>query len=89
MHHKAPYMILCCPDSGTSKNEGHTEPADGFDYMQARDEKQHMEALAQEYLDKLLQESAPASYLPMLAGLVRASDLPLQIRVSSMFLKAL
>ena len=56
--------------------------------MQAKDENQHMEELAQEYLEKLLQESAPASYLPMLAALAQEPALPVYIRVSIFVLTA-
>ena len=49
--------------------------------MQAGKESSQAAALAQEYMDKLLDESAPASYLPMLARLARTCALPVAIRV--------
>ena len=58
-----------------------SETAEGFDYMQAGKESSQAAALAQEYMDKLLEESAPASYLPMLASLVKTAALPVAIRV--------
>ncbi|KAA6412940.1 MAG: hypothetical protein FRX49_13761, partial [Trebouxia sp. A1-2] len=57
-----------------------SETAEGFDYMQAGKESSQAAALAQEYMDKLLDESAPASYLPMLARLARTCALPVAIR---------
>ena len=53
----------------------------GFDYMQAGNENHQAEALAQEYIEELLQRSAPATYLPLLMHVVQASDLPLAIQV--------
>ncbi len=58
-----------------------SETAEGFDYMQAGKESSQAAALAQEYMDELLDESAPASYLPMLARLARTNALPVVIRV--------
>lgn len=58
-----------------------SETAEGFDYMQAGKESSRAAALAQEYMDKLLDESAPASYLPMLASLAKTTALPVAIRV--------
>ena len=57
------------------------ETAKGFDYMQAGKDSSQTTALAQEYMDKLLDESAPASYLPMLAKLAKTTALPVAIRV--------
>ncbi len=49
--------------------------------MQAGKESSQAAALAQEYMDKLLDESAPASYLPMLVSLAKTTALPVAIRV--------
>ncbi|DBA94183.1 TPA: hypothetical protein ACH3X1_001814 [Trebouxia sp. C0004] len=62
---------------------GASETAEGFDYMQAGKESSQAAALAQEYMDKLLDESAPASYLPMLASLAKTTSLPVAIRVAA------
>ena len=58
-----------------------SETAESFDYMQAGKESSQAAALAQEYMDKLLDESAPASYLLMLASLAKTTSLPVPIRV--------
>lgn len=58
-----------------------SETAQDFDYMQAGKASSQAAALAQEYMDKLLDESAPASYLPMLASLAKTTALPVAIRV--------
>ncbi len=58
-----------------------SETAEGFDYMQAGKESSQAAALAQEYVNKLLDESAPASYLPMLAKLAKTTAQPVAIRV--------
>lgn len=58
-----------------------SETAEGFDYMQGGKESSQAAAVAQEYMDKLLAESAPASYLPMLARLAKTTALPVPIRV--------
>ena len=49
--------------------------------MKAGNDRSHAQALAQEYMTKLVHESAPASYLPMLASLVQAPLLPLALKV--------
>ncbi|KAL0030024.1 hypothetical protein WJX79_001712 [Trebouxia sp. C0005] len=68
----------------TGKINQASETAEGFDYMQAGKESSQAAALAQEYMDKLLDESAPASYLPMLARLARTCALPVAIRVAAL-----
>lgn len=69
--------------------EGHPEAAEGFDYMKADNESAHAHALAQEYMTKLVHESAPASYLPMLADMVQTATLPVPIQVRHMILWSL
>ena len=62
--------------------EGEEEvTAEGFDYMQAGKKSNQAAAVAQEYMDKLLHDSAPASYLPMLATMATNVVLPLPVRV--------
>ena len=51
--------------------------------MQAGNECHQAKALAQEYVDKLLHDTAPASYLPMLACVVQTPALPLPFKVCS------
>lgn len=53
--------------------------------MKAGNDRSHAEALTQEYMTKLVNESAPASYLPMLASLVQAPLLPLPLKVQPLF----
>ncbi len=65
----------------TGRMNQSSETAEGFDYMQAGKDSSQAAALAQEYMDKLLDESAPASYLPMLASLAKTTALPVAIRV--------
>ena len=49
--------------------------------MKAGNESAHAHALAQEYMTKLVHESAPASYLPMLAELVQTPTQPVPLQV--------
>lgn len=63
------------------KEEVGEDTAEGFDYMQAGRKSTQAAAVAQEYMDKLLQDSAPASYLPMLATTAKNVLLPLPVRV--------
>ena len=49
--------------------------------MKAGNDRSHAQSLVQEYMTKLVRESAPASYLPMLASLVQAPLLPLALKV--------
>lgn len=58
---------------------------ESFDYMKAGNDRGQAEALTQEFMTKLVNESAPASYLPMLAFLVQAPLLPLPLKVQSLF----
>ena len=55
--------------------------AQDFDYMQAGNESHQAEALAQEYMIKLLHSSSPASYLPMLARMAEAPGFPVAFKV--------
>ena len=57
------------------------QASQGFDYMKAGNDRSQAQALAQEYMTKLVHESAPASYLPMLASMVQAPLLPLALKV--------
>ena len=59
--------------------------SEGFDYMQAGKKSNQAAAVAQEYMDKLLHDSAPASYLPTLATMVETVALPLPVRVCFIF----
>lgn len=79
---------LTCSAEGASGPGGASPPApEGFDYMKAGNDRSHAEAMTQEYMTKLVNESAPASYLPMLASLVQAPLLPLPLKVQSLFLQ--
>ena len=52
--------------------------------MQAGKQSNQAAAAAQEYMDKLLHDSAPASYLPMLASMAKNAAVPLLVRVCIM-----
>ena len=57
------------------------QASQGFDYMKAGNDRSQAQAMAQEYITKLVHESAPASYLPMLASMVQAPSLPVALKV--------
>ena len=73
---------MCAGAEGGEEVGGVT--AEGFDYMQAGKKNNQAAAVAQEYMDKLMHDSAPASYLPMLATMAKSVALPLPVRVCFM-----
>ena len=55
--------------------------------MKAGNDRSHAQALAQEYITKLVHESAPASYLPVLASVMQAPLLPLALKVHFLYVQ--
>ena len=49
--------------------------------MQAGNESNQAVALAQEYMEELLQKSAPAAYLPMLVHVLQDLAMPTAVKV--------
>ena len=49
--------------------------------MQAGNESNQAEVLAQEYIEELLQRSVPATYLPLLIHVLQEPAMPLPIQV--------
>ena len=54
---------------------------EGFDYMQAEDQRRADEAAAQSFVATLLQQSDLAAFLPMLQMMAAAPDVPICMQV--------
>lgn len=75
--------MLETPENADLTKPDAADPASDkpFDYMQAGNESNQAETLAQEYMGELMQTSAPATYLPVLINVLADAAIPKAVKV--------